>query len=94
MYFIYIHIIRSTYIHMYIYTYIYTYIHTYIYVYTHIYVFIRRFGHAATDRQAAYMTESEIKGESDRDPLLGTIMSLYACTFVWMYVCMLVQGHR
>jgi hypothetical protein len=40
------------------------------------------------------MTESDIKGVSDRDPLLGTIMSLYACTFVWMYVCMLVQGHR
>jgi hypothetical protein len=44
------------------------------------------------------MTESDIKGVSDRDLLLGTIMSLYACTFVWMYVCMyvcmLVQGHR
>ena len=31
----------------------------------------RRFGHAATDRQASYMTEDEIRFSADRDPLRG-----------------------
>jgi TPP-dependent pyruvate/acetoin dehydrogenase alpha subunit len=31
----------------------------------------RRFGHAATDRQSAYMTEAEIQRSADRDPLAG-----------------------
>jgi TPP-dependent pyruvate/acetoin dehydrogenase alpha subunit len=29
----------------------------------------RRFGHAATDRQAAYMTAEEITSSADNDPL-------------------------
>jgi hypothetical protein len=35
-----------------------------------------------------YMTESEIKEEPSRDPLLGTSMYLYACT---LYLCMSVR---
>ena len=35
----------------------------------------RRFGHAATDRQASYMTEEEIKYSADRDPLRGLVPS-------------------
>ena len=36
----------------------------------------RRFGHAATDRQASYMTEEEIKYSADRDPLRGLVPSI------------------
>jgi 2-oxoisovalerate dehydrogenase E1 component len=31
----------------------------------------RRFGHAATDRQTAYMTPEEIQAQTDKDPLAG-----------------------
>jgi hypothetical protein len=38
------------------------------------------------------MTESEIKEQSGRDPLLGTSMYLYACTlYLCMSVCMYVR---
>lgn len=38
----------------------------------------RRFGHAATDRQFAYLSPDEIKAQMDRDPLAGK--SFIACT--------------
>lgn len=38
----------------------------------------RRFGHAATDRQAAYMTRAEIQEWEDRNPLLGLCEALVA----------------
>jgi TPP-dependent pyruvate/acetoin dehydrogenase alpha subunit len=31
----------------------------------------RRFGHAATDRQLAYMSSDEIQDQADRNPLAG-----------------------
>lgn len=32
----------------------------------------RRFGHAATDRQSAYLSQEEIKKAADNNPLLST----------------------
>lgn len=37
----------------------------------------RRFGHAATDRQTAYMTNEEIQSSAERDPLGGTFVRTY-----------------
>ena len=34
----------------------------------------RRFGHAATDRQGAYLTATEIAQQADRNPLEGACL--------------------
>lgn len=41
----------------------------------------RRFGHASTDRQSAYLTKEEIAQNAEQDVLLGIIM--YMCR-MWL----------
>lgn len=47
----------------------------------------RRFGHAGTDRQAAYLSPAEIEAAASRNDLFGRLKLYYICTdILYVYI--------
>lgn len=51
----------------------------------------RRFGHAATDRQSAYLTAAEIAAAAASNPLAGKLVACYVCRVVGQHDCLLTS---